>query len=50
MENEMKKEKKFHCIKCGYEWDPIVESHIPKACPRCKRYDWQEKLQKENAE
>lgn len=26
------------CRLCGYEWEPRIKQ--PKACPRCKRYDW----------
>ena len=26
------------CKKCGHEWGARTES--PKACPACKRYDW----------
>ena len=29
------------CLICGYEWIPKVES---KSCPKCKRYDWKEKI------
>lgn len=28
---------KHKCKKCGYEWKGKED---PKACPRCKRYDW----------
>jgi predicted Zn-ribbon and HTH transcriptional regulator len=28
------------CKKCGYEWQSRVE--IPKQCPKCKRYGWNE--------
>lgn len=27
------------CKRCGYLWKP--RKAIPKACPSCKRYDWQ---------
>lgn len=33
--------KQYRCRKCGYEWDAQIES-VPKACPRCKSYYWQE--------
>ena len=26
------------CEKCGYEWQ--ARTKTPKACPKCKRYDW----------
>lgn len=26
------------CGKCGHAWWSRVK--VPKACPRCKRYDW----------
>lgn len=33
-------ENKIKCKCCGYEWISKVE--IPKQCPKCKRYDYQE--------
>ncbi len=29
---------KHKCKKCQYEWPSKLER--PKACPKCKRYDW----------
>ena len=30
-----------HCNQCGYDWKPRRDTvGDPKACPRCKRYDW----------
>lgn len=29
-----------HCNQCGYDWEPM--RGIPKACTKCKRYDWSE--------
>lgn len=29
---------KCKCEQCGHEWDPRTDK--PKACPACKRYDW----------
>lgn len=29
---------KCKCKKCGFDWDSVVDS--PRACPRCKSYDW----------
>lgn len=29
------------CGVCGYSWVSNIEN--PKCCPRCKRYDWLEK-------
>jgi hypothetical protein len=29
-----------HCNQCGIDWTPRVEN--PRACTRCKRYDWAE--------
>jgi hypothetical protein len=31
---------KKHCNQCGLDWDSRIER--PRACPRCKRYDWNE--------
>lgn len=31
-------EKKVHCLRCGFEWQPYREN--PKCCPRCKQYGW----------
>lgn len=28
------------CNQCGYKWETRVKE--PKACPKCKRYDWKE--------
>ncbi len=30
------------CKRCGYEWAARVEK--PKACPECKRRDWDKLL------
>ena len=32
--------KEAKCLKCGWEWSLRVDQ--PKACPKCKRYDWKE--------
>ena len=32
---------KCKCLKCGHEWLALTKA--PKACPSCKRYDWQKK-------
>ncbi len=33
-----------HCFKCLYDWySLIIPPKKPKQCPRCKRYDWNEK-------
>lgn len=41
----MKNEHK--CKLCGWMWESKLEA--PAACPRCKRYDWQEKEDDSNA-
>jgi len=33
------------CNKCSHIWHPRTED--PKACPRCKRYDWRGKPEEE---
>jgi len=35
---------KCKCKQCGYEWKSRVEN--PSSCPKCKRYDWNEKENK----
>ena len=35
---DQKKQMKLTCSKCGYNW--FSRKKMPKACPRCKRYDW----------
>ena len=35
---------KCKCLKCEYEW--TSRNGKPKACPRCKRYDWDKTLNK----
>jgi predicted Zn-ribbon and HTH transcriptional regulator len=30
--------RKCKCKRCGFEWEPLVED--PRACPRCKSYEW----------
>ena len=30
------------CNQCGHIWTPRSED-IPRACPKCKRYDWNNK-------
>ena len=37
--------KHFKCQKCEYEWKSRKEDN-PKACPRCKRNDWNKKEEK----
>lgn len=34
----MKRNKKLKCLRCEYEWTPIVGN--PKICPRCKNHAW----------
>ncbi len=34
------KPKEQECQKCGYKWK--ARTHKPIACPKCKRYDWDE--------
>ena len=30
------------CIKCKHKWTNRIEK--PLCCPKCKRYDWEEKV------
>lgn len=32
-------EKQNECRICGHKW--LKRVSIPKACPNCKRYDWE---------
>ena len=34
--------KNLKCKLCGHEWIPRIKNK-PTACPKCKRYDWEEK-------
>jgi len=34
--------KKNKCQKCGHEWTPRQEE--VKMCPKCKTYNWKEKV------
>lgn len=38
--------KKLKCNRCGLEWTPRV-SHVPRACPKCKSYKWNEEVIKD---
>ena len=29
---------KCRCLKCGFEWESVVDA--PRACPACKIYHW----------
>lgn len=37
--------QKFKCLRCGWEWNPIVPK--PSTCPKCKSYRWKEKRKRE---
>ena len=42
----MEKQKYTHtCKLCGYTWTSKLEK--PKACPQCKRYDWNNNTKKD---
>lgn len=34
----MADKREVKCNKCGYTWEPRKQR--PKACPECKRRDW----------
>ena len=36
--------QQYECLKCGYKWKSRKDDDKPVACPRCKRYDWNEKV------
>ena len=29
---------KCRCVRCGHEWESVVEK--PRVCPRCKSYEF----------
>lgn len=33
-----------NCEQCGHQWES--RKGKPKACPKCKRYDWELKIKK----
>lgn len=35
-----------HCNQCGLDWTPRVNH--PRACPKCKRYDWNQLKRRDN--
>ena len=35
---------KEKCKICGYDWIRKNETKKPIQCPRCKRYDWENKI------
>ncbi len=35
---------KATCKKCDYIWTPRNPDIKPRACPSCKRYDWNKKV------
>ena len=35
--------KKHTCKICRHQWTPRTDDK-PKACPKCKRYDWNKKI------
>jgi predicted Zn-ribbon and HTH transcriptional regulator len=37
---------KKECLRCGYKWESRIEH--PIACPNCKRYDWDLKVDQES--
>jgi predicted Zn-ribbon and HTH transcriptional regulator len=39
---------KCQCSKCGHVWDSRADK--PLACPKCKRYDWERKDDRQNIE
>jgi predicted Zn-ribbon and HTH transcriptional regulator len=39
--------EKCICKLCGHTWLARVEK--PKACPRCKRFDWEKKVNNEKS-
>ncbi len=34
---------KCKCKLCKWEWTARTKNQKPKACPACKRYDWDKK-------
>lgn len=44
----IREKKHCECRLCGHQWDSRVEN--PKACPNCKRYDWDKPIIEESGE
>lgn len=40
---------KCHCHRCHYDWESRAKEE-PKACPRCKSYQWREPSKYEEGE
>lgn len=39
---------KLRCLRCSHEWESRLRGdRVPKACPSCKRYDWNKELEVE---
>jgi len=36
------KKKGFRCLKCGNEWIPRKKNSLPRVCPKCRSYKWDE--------
>lgn len=37
------------CKRCGWQWEPRFRK-VPRACPRCKSYEWQHPRKHEQRE
>lgn len=38
----------YTCLRCNYKWGSRLLDNKPRACPRCKRYDWNKEIPKLN--
>ncbi len=37
--------KTYKCKLCGHEWISKLDNKLPILCPRCKRPDWNGKIE-----
>lgn len=41
MQSQPPNQQRHVCRHCGWEWNSRL-GRLPRVCPRCKRYTWQE--------
>ena len=38
------------CDKCGWKWESRKKDELPRECPRCKSYRWNQSEERKEAE